>query len=118
MLRFRVVDGIFSIIHQCVPWVGAGVLGYFGYLSVEALAGQTTAANIGIDVLGNLRVSEGLAWLVGASGLAYGAWERKLRKDDIERLAERNRQLEYRIDPGRSSSELTPRGDSRTEDGP
>lgn len=118
MFRFRVVDGIFSVIHQCIPWLGAACLAYVGYLSVEALAGQTTAASIGVNILGNLQLGNAIAWLVGASGLAYGYQQRKLRKDEIERLAERNRRLEHKIDPKRSSSELTKRGDSRKEDGP
>jgi len=42
----------------------------------------------------------------------------KLKKDAIERMAGRIKELETKMDPGRSSSRLTPRGETRSEDKP
>lgn len=58
----------------------------------------------------------GLAIIFGVAGIVYGRRESKLRKDTVERLQDRNCRLEREIDPKRSSSQLTPRGDTRPED--
>ena len=77
----------------------------FAYLSVKALAGETTAADIGIKVLTDFKISEALAWLFGGSGLAYGLRERKLRRETVEREHSRIQKLEKQLDPRRKSSE-------------
>lgn len=89
---------------------------YFIYLSVLALSGKHTFADIGISVLGGVNISVSLAWLFGIGGILYGIWQRKVRKDTVERLQGRNQYLELQIDSKRSTSQLTPRGDTREED--
>jgi hypothetical protein len=105
-----------STIHTIVPWTAAIVIMYFFYRSVASLAGQYTLAQIGMGFLGDFRLSEGVAYVFGAGGVAYGAKRRKLQGDNIERTAKRISDLEKRIDPKRSSSRLTPRGKTRPED--
>ena len=83
---------------------------------VEALAGQQTAADIGLT--GNLQISSAVAWLFGGGGVMYGLRQRKLRRDVIETNGTRVSELESAIDPHRSSSRLTRRGDTNPEDGP
>lgn len=114
--RFRFTEGVASVLNRAIAWVGIVLLARYGYLTVAALAGKTTAADIGIKVLGDVRVSEVLAWLFGGGGIAYGLGQRKLRRDTIERQAERVRSLEEKVDPRRSSSKLTKRGTTRPED--
>jgi hypothetical protein len=80
------------------------------------LAGQTTEANILFKILGDLRVSTALAWAAGLSGIGYGWRQRKLRRDAVERLAERVARRERELDPRRTSSKLTVRGDTSPED--
>lgn len=89
---------------------------YWIYRSVEAVAGQTTAADIGIRFLSDIRVSESLAWLFGGGGILFGWRQRSLRRDVIERLSPRQQELEKGIDPHRTSSKLTARGETNPED--
>lgn len=112
----RKADGWVTVLQSLIRWGSIVLLAWFAYLSVKALAGQTTLADIGIDFLGKVEISVALAWAVGAGGTAYGWSQRKLRKDTVERLQERIEELEVTIDDQRSSSRLTKRGDTRPED--
>ena len=112
----RTADGWVTVLQSLIRWGGIALVARYSYLAVEALAGQTTLADIGINFLGKVEVSVALAWSFGAVGVAYGWQQRKLRKDTVERLQNRIQALEQMIDRGRSSSNLTPRGDSRPED--
>jgi hypothetical protein len=114
--RIHRADLVASIIENGIRWPAACVIAFFGYLSIRALAGQHTVADIGIRVLGNLQVSEAVAWIFGGSGIVYGWRQRKLRRDKVERLQGRVRALETERDPNRSSSGLTPRGETHPED--
>ena len=86
----------------------------YAYLSVDALAGDVTVADIGVGVriLGNVKVSTILCTAVGVLGTVYGLQQRSLRKSTTERLTARIEDLERRIDPKRSTSGLTSRGDT------
>lgn len=89
---------------------------YYGYHCVLALAGKNTAADIGIKFLSDIRISEAAAWLFGAGGVLYGTRERRLRLKVNESLGARVSELEEGIDPARSSSKLTPRGETNPQD--
>jgi hypothetical protein len=112
----HVFDRIFQLLYRLAPWCGAALVAYVAiYLPVQAGAGQQTAIDFLIRVTTSLNASEYFAYLVAA--LCGGLWyrERKLRKDVTERLARRNHDLESQIDPQRSSSELTARGEAPSE---
>ena len=49
-------------------------------------------------------------------GVAYGRYQGKLRRDDVQRLSEYKQKYESLKDPRRSSSRLTVRGETRPED--
>ncbi len=91
-------------------------IAYCMYLSIAVLAGKTTLANIGISFLGNVKISEAVAWLFGVSGVAFGYKQRQLRRKTVEHLQTRNIEIEQQIDPNRTSSTLTPRGDTNPRD--
>lgn len=105
-----------SVANNVARWAGGVGIVFFAYKTVATLAGETTVADIGIKVLADVRFSEVFAWIFGASGVGYGWRQRKLRRDTIERLSGRQQALEKGIDPKRSSSELTTRGDTNPED--
>lgn len=86
------------------------------YLSISALSGRQTLASIGFHLIGDLKISQALAYLFGAGGITYGYRERKLRRDKTEYLATRNAKLEQKINPSRTSSNLTTRGTTSPED--
>jgi hypothetical protein len=105
-----------AVVHTVVQWGCAALVAYFFYLSVASLAGRYTFAQIGVGFLGDLRVSEGVAYLFGAGGVYYGVKRHRLHGDNIQRMAGRLADLEKQLDPKRSSSRLTPRGATRPED--
>lgn len=86
------------------------------YLMVSKLSGQMTMAQIGLSFLGEMRLPSALAYLFGGSGFAYGLNERRLRHKKTSGLASYMSALEQRIDPQRTSSNLTTRGTTRPED--
>ncbi len=53
---------------------------------------------------------------MAAGAGVYGWKQRDLRKTTVERLQSRIKELELKLDSKRSSSHLTPRGDTREED--
>jgi hypothetical protein len=87
----------------------SGVLGvaYFFSEAVAALAGETTAAEIAFRFLANIRLSEALAWLLGASGIGFGYLQRGLRERARREIEEERRRSE-----GRRKSH-PPQGDVR-----
>lgn len=112
----RAVDGIVVVLQSAIRWGSIVAVAWFTRLAIGDLSGETTLADIGINFLGKVEVSVALAWTVGALGGYYGYRQRKLRRDTVERLQDRNKELEKRIDLNRTSSRLTKRGDTRPED--
>ena len=116
MRSAMVADRWTTVLQSLIKWGVILGIARYGYLSVEALAGQTTLADIGIDFLGKVEVTVALAWSFGGAGCIYGWYQRKLRRDTVQRLQKRIQYLESNMDKMRSSSKLTARGDSRPED--
>lgn len=105
-------QGVVSVLTTAIWAMAVVLVARYSYLTVDTLAGDRTVADIGIRVLGDIRISAILPMAVGFGGILYGYRQRSLRKSAIERLASRNRNLERRTDPGRTSSGLTSRGDT------
>ena len=103
-------------ISSVTPWVALVFIAYFVRGTVMALAGRHTFADIGLRFAGDFRVSESIAYIFGIGGLGYGIRMKKLHGDNVQRTASRIAELESRLDPKRSSSRLTPRGETRPED--
>lgn len=101
---------------SALKWGATAWIAYCFYLSVLALAGKTTIAEIAARFVANIGISQSLAWLLSGGGVAYGIRERKLRQKTVKRLQTRIQDLEKRIDPKRSSSELTPLGETHPRD--
>lgn len=114
--RVRVVDTIGAIIQTAIPWLAAAAMSWFVYRSIDALAGKQTLADVGIKVLADIKISEAIAYLFGGGGVLYGYKCKRLKADNVERMAGRIAELEKQLDPGRSSSRLTPRGETRPGD--
>lgn len=115
-LKIKRLDVLSNALDRIFPFLT--ILGFtiFGiYLPAEALAGKTTFANIGINVLGGLTITNSVSYVFGISGIAYGLRAQRLRGSVTARLTERGRALEERLDPKRTSSGLTPRGQTPKE---
>jgi hypothetical protein len=105
-------DSIASVINSAFKYTAICVIGYFCYRAGLAFAGQTTTANINVSVA----LSEAVAWMFGASGTIYGLRERGLRRKVNASAGARTTALERRLDPGRTSSQLTSTGETNPQD--
>jgi p-aminobenzoyl-glutamate transporter AbgT len=111
-----------SVINTFIKYASAVAIAFCVTLSIQALAGKTTAASILISFLTDMKVSEGVAYafgvFFGGGGIAYGTVQKKLRRRVTRELATHNARLEKIVDPKRSSSNLTQAGDTNPEDEP
>lgn len=109
-------------VHRLEIWVGfaggfgkwsliSGLIGVL-YLLGKEHAGRETAVSYVADMPIISSVSIGLA----VTGWVLYLNESRLRKDYVERSNKRICKLEQMIDPNRTSSELTERGNTRKED--
>jgi hypothetical protein len=117
-----VTTSISSVVNTAIKYGTFLGIAYCTYLTVDSLAGKTTLANIVLSLLTDMKVSEGVAYAFGAffggGGIAYGEVQRRLRRRVTRDQANRAALRERRIDPNRSSSNLTPSGDTNPEDEP
>lgn len=100
-----------SLMKEGIRW--GGVIGglYVGvYLPVSALAGDVTVATIAIDFLTSFKVNTTVSVTLAGGGVLYGYRERRLRQRTIARLQGHIRRLERKVNPERTSSNLTPQG--------
>jgi hypothetical protein len=116
-LSFKRWDTISEICKELIKWVSLVLIAYLGYRSIEVLAGKSTFADIGLRVIGNLKVSDGVLFFLTGSGWAYGLGQRSLRRKHIERTVPLKNELERVIDKNRSSSDLTQKGTTPPQKG-
>lgn len=114
--RQKGATAVASVLNSLIKWGALVAMTGYCYLSIETLAGKSTFADIGVFVLADLGISKGLSWLLAVLSVGYGLRQRSLRKRTVERLHARIRELERGYDPGRTSSGLSPRGDTHPED--
>ena len=114
--RFRKLDLIGAALQTAIPWGSLVFLAWLVSNALESLAGQETIADIGINVLGNVGINDGLAYALAAGTIFYGNRERRLRREVTARLTARTTELEERLDSGRSSSGITTHGTTRPGD--
>lgn len=114
--RSRVAEGVISVAQTAIKYGALVWICYYGYQAVAVLAGKHTLADIGLNFLANVKVSVALSWAVAVGGFVYGKNQNRLRKNSVERLQGRVKELELKIDPHRTSSSLTVRGETRPED--
>lgn len=118
--RFRLIsqtiDGFIRVVRTV--FIVGGVIWVASYAkdAFIAFAGKHTDANLAFNVLANLHADRWFAYLFGVGGAGYGLVERRLKRRTIERLTARTEELELRLDPARTSSQLTPEGTTRRED--
>lgn len=114
--RFHATQGFVSVFNNLIKWGALVAIAWLMADTVRSLSGKTTIAEIGIGFLANVKISDAVAWIFGVSGTAYGLGQRNLKRKGIARLEERATRNEKKIDPNRSSSRLTPTGETREED--
>lgn len=107
-----------SLIREGFRIGGGCFIAWMFYLSVDVgtknLAGKATITNI--SVVADVTIKDVALIVVAFGGLFYGRQQASLRKDYIKRLSHKQQELEARIDPARTSSGLTPEGDTNPKD--
>lgn len=121
--RIKIVQG-FALVgglgNSLLKYGSISSVAYYAFRTIKELAGKNTFAeltfNSAINWIANDYMASALGLVFGFSGIYYGVREARLRKDAIERLSVYQERYERELDPKRSSSKLTTRGETRPED--
>lgn len=103
-----------------VKWSSLAFMAWTVERTLSRFAGKNTLADISLSALINIDglpiIVGGLSVVFGVGGIAYGRAQAELRRTTVERLHQYQEKYERSIQPGRTTSKLTPRGDTRPED--
>ncbi len=123
LIKFDMAYGLAKQIVQAAKWI---LIMYFAADMARSLGGKLTLADVSLKaVLAHdnaasyvelMVVIVIIALIVAALGIAYGRWESRLRKDNVERLTQQIIDLQKMLDPKRTSSMLTKRGETSEKD--
>ena len=111
--KWDIIGGIFN---GLIRWGGIAACFYCLYLIVDSLAGKTTATDIALKAITDLKLDRGILYLLTGGTTLWAIREHKLRKKNTKHIAAHIKELEERIDPNRTSSNLTETGDTHPED--
>jgi hypothetical protein len=115
-LSYKKIDSVATVVREAVKWAAIVLIVRYGYYAIAILAGHSTFADIAVRFLANLKVSDGILYLLTGGSIAYGVGQRYLRRRHIKRVVPAKNQLERILDPNRSSSGLTPKGTTHPGD--
>jgi hypothetical protein len=111
------VREICGLLRKSVPWVAGCFMAWCVVLIFRELAGKLTIAQIDVLVGFFAKVSSPVyPWTVAIGAIGYGHLQRRERRRKTESLQRRIVELEQRIDPTRTSSQLEADGSTREED--
>jgi hypothetical protein len=115
-LQIRRIDRTAEILRYAIKYGSYTASTYFISMAARAFAGQATLVDFAANVITSLNANQWAAWVL--AGICGVGWvrQRKVHHDLIERFAPLNRAREEALDPARSSSGLTARGDTHPGD--
>lgn len=116
--KFLLVYSITNLLSKALGvtlWLGVA---YFTYLSIDSLSDTTTLvdANIIFSMFISRENDYGLPWLIAFISIAFGAAQTWLRYRKTEEMQKHIQELESHIDPQRTGSGLTARGETNPKD--
>lgn len=114
--KAKLSESIVSVLNNILKYGCYLLIARYSYLSIDCLSGLKTESNIVFKLITDFHINEVLSYLIGVAGVVYGEVQRRLKLKTIERLQGRKRELEERVDPGRSSSNLLPNGETNPVD--
>ena len=111
---FNHIEQLYRTLRTAIRVVGVVAVAYIFRDSIAHLAGQTTKVGLELSFISDIKfvVSVSVAGLASCWAIA----ERKLRHRKVAKLQGRIIEMEKRIDPGRSTSGLTPAGKTHPRD--
>jgi membrane protein YqaA with SNARE-associated domain len=98
---------------KAAAWVACA---YIGFNAATAFAGQSTAVAISLILTALVDAKFALSIALAGAACAWAVAERLLRHRKVEQMQGRLKELEKKIDPGRSSSGLTTKGQTAPKD--
>jgi hypothetical protein len=106
----KAIDSTFGFLKTTVRAAGWILAFYFLYLAISVISGKTTHFETTVRAVLNLSIDRQVMGIVIflLGGTAYN--ERKLRRKTSQNRVDYIRELERRLDPGRSSSLLDSKG--------
>jgi hypothetical protein len=112
----RLIDRGTQLIALSIKAITILGVAYFETEAIKSLAGQETS--VFVEFLTN--TPAGLTAMVGTAvgglGGVYGLWQRNLHRRAIAHFAPRLTRYEQGVDPNRTSTGLTPFGETNPED--
>jgi hypothetical protein len=114
--RGGIAEQVGTVIQAMLKWSALAFAFWCFKEAVIAYAGKTSEANVIVSFLGTMEISNAIAWIFGAGGVAYGYKQRNLKAETVERLQSRIKELEKKFDSRRSSSQLTTKGETNPKD--
>lgn len=117
-LSFHRINSVTQILVSIAKYGCWAFIGFHFFNAIRAFAGTTTDASIVVKYLSgeSSGVTISLSITLNVGLMLLVARERRLRKDNIKRLANAKNDLERRLDPTRSSSGLSPDGATAPHD--
>jgi p-aminobenzoyl-glutamate transporter AbgT len=116
VLSYKKIDSVTTVVREAIKWAGIVLIVRYGYYAIAVLAGHSTFADIVVRFLANVKVSDGILYLLAGGGIVYGVGQRYLRRRHIKHVVPAKNRLEEMLDPNRSSSGLTPQGTTHPGD--
>lgn len=104
---------LLGLLIKCVTYI---TIAYIALLAVRALSGKTTIADFALSYVTGEGKALAASWAVAVTCAVWALTERHLRLKKIAAMGTHNAELEKRIDPGRSSSNLTVEGETAPGD--
>ena len=107
------------LLGEMIKWGGLVLISLFAYLAVSSLAGkETNASFLGKLEAGGFSVKDFIYISCIALLAVWALGERGIRLRFVEKSSKRIRRLEADIDPGRTSSGLTDKGETNPRERP
>jgi len=117
-LQVKIIDLLSTVVVYGSKYGALALIFYWMTDALKAFAGQQTIADLAFKFLADIKMPQWLAYVFGVGGIGWAYAERKLRQRTVAHMASSKEEAEKRLDPGRTSSNLTARGTSRPEDKP
>lgn len=102
--------------NSLIFWIGIAYCVHEMAVTLQAFAGRTSLANLGLSIFANLSVAWTINFTVSGISIALYLRERAVHRKTRERLTSRIKVIELKVDPTRTSSHLTSKGLTQKED--
>jgi hypothetical protein len=115
-LIVEITRNVVRLLSTGIKWLALFGMVYCFFDAVKTFSGETTAADILIRLVADLKINQWLGYLVGGGGLIYGGIRTRQLKKTRKEHADYIRKLELLRDPKRQSSRLNLFGETNEDD--